>query len=117
MLPRVWVERAGSKSALFGRARPGSVLVDMPIDTVYMSMDMPPCRATLRSLASCPTPRVTSHYPRRSPFSSIVRSFFIYTGTSPYNASFLFALLIPAGLFLSYNEPFRSLSQLVLVTG
>lgn len=57
MLPRVWVERAGSESALLGRARPLSDLVDMPIDTVYMSMDMP-CRAVLsyastRYLLSC----------------------------------------------------------------
>lgn len=46
MLPPVWVERAGSESARLGRARPLSDLVDMPIDTVYMSMDMP-CRSTL----------------------------------------------------------------------
>lgn len=46
MLSRVWVERAGSESAVFGGARPLSDLVDMPIDTVYMSMDMP-CHATL----------------------------------------------------------------------
>lgn len=46
MLSRVWVERAGSESAVFGGARSLSDLVDMPIDTVYMSMDMP-CHATL----------------------------------------------------------------------
>lgn len=33
MLSRVWVERAGSESAVFGGARPLSDLVDMPIDT------------------------------------------------------------------------------------
>lgn len=48
MLSRVWVERAGSESAVFGGARPLSDLVDMPIDTVYMSMDMlVPCYAML----------------------------------------------------------------------
>lgn len=46
MLSRVWVERAGSESAVLGGSRPLSDLVDMPIDTVYMSMDMP-CHATL----------------------------------------------------------------------
>lgn len=46
MLSRVWVERAGSESVVFGDARPLSDLVDMPIDTVYMSMDML-CHATL----------------------------------------------------------------------
>lgn len=53
MLPRVWVERAGSASALLGGARQPSDLVDMPIDTVYMSMDMPvSCHAKLCSLAT-----------------------------------------------------------------
>lgn len=46
MLSRVWVERAGSESAVLGGVRSLSDLVDMPIDTVYMSMDMP-CHATL----------------------------------------------------------------------
>lgn len=51
MLPPVWVERAGSESACLGRARPLSDLVDMPIDTVYMSMDMP-CRGTAKAMLS-----------------------------------------------------------------
>lgn len=56
MLPRVWVERAGSESAALGGARPRSALVDMPIDTVYMSMDMP-CRTMLNyALLSLPSP-------------------------------------------------------------
>lgn len=77
MLSRVWVERAGSESAVFGGARPLSDLVDMPIDTVYMSMDML-CHATLclclvaslsslppslfptRILPLCPSPFVSS---------------------------------------------------------
>lgn len=48
MLSRVWVERAGSESAVFGGARPLSDLVDMPIDTVYMSYGYAvPCYAML----------------------------------------------------------------------
>lgn len=62
MLSRVWVERAGSESAVFGGARPLSDLVDMPIDTVYMSMDML-CHATL-----CLCPLVPSL--SLSPFAS-----------------------------------------------
>lgn len=65
MLSRVWVERAGSESAVFGGARPLSDLVDMPIDTVYMSMDML-CHATL-----CLCPVAPSHSP--SPFLSLRR--------------------------------------------
>lgn len=41
MLLRGWVERAEPESGAFGRLRLRSALVDMPIDTVYMSMDMP----------------------------------------------------------------------------
>ena len=47
MLPWVWVERAEPESRAFGKSRVSSDLVDMPIDTVYMSMDMP-CHAMPR---------------------------------------------------------------------
>ena len=105
MLPPVWVERAGSESARLGRPRPLSDLVDMPIDTVYMSMDMS-CRATLKlcseattyllsslfySLASCNRPP-TFH---RSSVSlpNLPHSIFIVTADSSPTFSILISRL------------------------
>lgn len=118
MLSRVWVERAGSESAVFGGARPWSDLVDMPIDTVYMSMDMP-CHATLcyawlllsltlsLSLSSFlfvsfPSPPLRSH--TRPPCSSILlissRDFFV-PSSSPSNVTVpSLSLLYSVTLFL-----------------
>lgn len=87
MLSRVWVERAGSESVVFGGARPLSDLVDMPIDTVYMSMDMP-CHATLCYACASSPLSLSLSLP-----SSLPRS--------------------PAALFLSFSLAASSLSGLI----
>lgn len=71
MLSRVWVERAGSESAVFGGARPLSDLVDMPIDTCiclwiccamlrYACAWLPFSLSVLRALPLCLSPSVSS---------------------------------------------------------
>lgn len=90
MLSRVWVERAGSESAVFGGARPLSDLVDMPIDTVYMSMDMP-CHATLCYACACSPLSLPLHF--APPFPTL--SFFLslrLVSPSSYVASLFFHL-------------------------